>query len=123
MADQEKPTILLTQSACRQVAGLMAEEDNPELYLRAFITGGGCSGFKYSFTFADEANSDDWKFEFILQDAGDLPEKVNLLVDPLSWQYLQSATIDYKEDENGARFVINNPNAKTTCGCGDSFGV
>ena len=116
-------SVELTQAACRQVAQLMQEEENAELYLRSFITGGGCSGFKYSFTFEDEPNSDDWQFSFELQDSGELPSKISLLIDPLSYQYLQGATIDYKEDETGARFVIDNPNAKTTCGCGDSFGV
>ena len=119
----KQQSIMLTQDACRQVAGLMAEEENPNLLLRVFITGGGCSGFKYSFTFADAANSDDLQLDFKLQQADNLPATVCLIVDPLSLQYLRGATVDYKEDENGARFVINNPNAKTTCGCGDSFGV
>jgi iron-sulfur cluster insertion protein len=117
------PIIDLTQTACLQVAELMDEEENPDLLLRVFITGGGCSGFKYSFTFADDAQADDLQLGFALKDAGDLPEKVHLLVDPLSLQYLKGATIDFKEDNSGARFVISNPNAKTTCGCGDSFGV
>jgi iron-sulfur cluster insertion protein len=118
-----EPAIDLTQAACLQVSELMAEEENPDLLLRVFITGGGCSGFKYSFTFADDSQPDDLQLGFNLDDAGDLPERVHLLVDPVSLQYLKGASIDFKEDENGARFVISNPNAKTTCGCGDSFGV
>ncbi len=109
----EEP-LVFTESAARKVAELIEEEGNPELKLRVFITGGGCSGFQYGFTF-DEA----------MQEGDESVEKagVTLLVDPMSFQYLQGAEIDYKEDIEGAQFVIRNPNATTTCGCGSSFSV
>lgn len=91
------------------------EENDPGLMLRTFVQGGGCSGFQYGFTFDSEQNEDD--FEFPLND------KWKVVVDALSMQYLQGAEIDYKEDLHGSQFVIINPNAQTTCGCGSSFSV
>lgn len=103
-----------TDSAASKVQSLIAEENNPKLNLRVYITGGGCSGFQYGFTFDEEIREDDFSVENL---------GVKLLVDPQSFQYLQNAEIDYREDVNGAQFIIRNPNAKTTCGCGSSFDV
>lgn len=109
----ELPTpLVFTDGAAAKVADLIAEEDNPELKLRVFVQGGGCSGFQYGFTFDDAVNEDDTLFE---------KNGVTLLVDSMSFQYLVGAEIDYKEDINGSQFVIKNPNAQTTCGCGSSF--
>ena len=108
------PTLVFTDSAANKVGELIAEEDNPALKLRVFISGGGCSGFQYGFTF-DEAVEDG---DHSVENSG-----VTLLVDPMSFQYLIGAEIDYKDDLEGARFVIRNPNASTTCGCGSSFSV
>jgi iron-sulfur cluster insertion protein len=109
----EPPTpLVFTDSAAAKVADLIAEEGNPELKLRVFVQGGGCSGFQYGFTFDDAVNEDDTLFE---------KNGVTLLVDSMSLQYLVGAEIDYKEDINGSQFVIKNPNATTTCGCGSSF--
>ncbi|MEA3404738.1 MAG: iron-sulfur cluster insertion protein ErpA [Pseudomonadota bacterium] len=111
----EAPTPLdFTEAAAAKVSGLIEEEQNPNLKLRVYITGGGCSGFSYGFTF-DEDQADD--------DTVVTKEGVTLLVDPMSFQYLVGAKIDYLEDLQGARFVIENPNATTTCGCGSSFSV
>lgn len=107
-------TIIFTDSAAKKVQSLIIEEENPKLNLRVFITGGGCSGFQYGFSFDEEINEDDYLVE---------NESVKLLCDAMSYQYLSGATIDYREDINGAQFVIKNPNAKTTCGCGSSFSV
>ncbi len=104
--------LVFTDSAAAKVADLIAEEGNPELKLRVFVQGGGCSGFQYGFTFDDAVNEDDTQFE---------KNGVTLLVDSMSFQYLVGAEIDYKEDINGSQFVIKNPNAQTTCGCGSSF--
>lgn len=104
--------LVFTDSAAEKVKLLIAEEDKPDLMLRVYVTGGGCSGFQYGFTFDDTVNDGDTEVE---------KKGVKLLVDPMSFQYLTGATIDYKEDLEGARFVINNPNATTTCGCGSSF--
>lgn len=101
-----------TTSAASKVAELIAEEDNDQLKLRVYVQGGGCSGFQYGFTFDEEQQMDDTAV-----DKGG----VRLLVDPMSFQYLIGAKIDYKDDLDGARFIINNPNASTTCGCGSSF--
>lgn len=106
--------IVFTDSAAEKVADLIAEEGNPDLKLRVFVQGGGCSGFQYGFTF-DEITAED---DAIMQKNG-----VFLLIDPMSYQYLIGAEIDYKEDLQGAQFVIRNPNAVTTCGCGSSFGI
>lgn len=101
-----------TPSAAAKAASLIAEEANPDLKLRVYISGGGCSGFQYGFEFDEQQAEDD----LALQRDG-----VTLLVDPLSLQYLMGAEVDYRESLQGAQFVIRNPNAKTTCGCGSSF--
>ena len=101
-----------TDSAAAKVKALIDDENNPELKLRVYVQGGGCSGFQYGFTFDEEQQADDTSIE----NGG-----VTLLVDPMSFQYLVGSRIDYKEDLEGARFIINNPNATTTCGCGSSF--
>ena len=102
----------LTESATTKLQDLIAEEGNPALKLRVFVQGGGCSGMQYGFTFDEIANEDDFSLEF---------ESVAVLVDAMSSQYLTGATVDYKEDLHGSSFVIANPNAETTCGCGSSF--
>ncbi|MDD4914617.1 MAG: iron-sulfur cluster insertion protein ErpA [Methylococcales bacterium] len=104
--------IVFTDNAAQKVAGLIQEEGNDKLKLRVYITGGGCSGFQYGFTFDEEVNDDDT----LVEKAG-----VTVLIDSMSIQYLTGAEIDYKEDLSGAQFVIRNPNASTTCGCGSSF--
>ena len=104
--------LIFTDSAEAKVADLIAEEGNPDLKLRVFVQGGGCSGFQYGFTFDEAVNEDD-----TLVTKGN----VTLLIDSMSFQYLVGAEIDYKEDINGSQFVIKNPNATTTCGCGSSF--
>lgn len=106
--------IIFTESACAKVRELIAEEGNPDLKLRVFVSGGGCSGFQYGFTF-DEIAADD--------DTPIVKEGVTFLVDPMSYQYLIGAEIDYQESLEGSQFVIRNPNAVTTCGCGSSFSV
>lgn len=106
--------IILTESCVDKVADLLAEENNPDLKLRCFVQGGGCSGFQYGFTFDEMVNEDD--FEVV-------KNNVKLLVDSMSYQYLVGSTIDYKEDIHGSQFVIQNPNAQSTCGCGSSFSV
>lgn len=118
--------IIFTESAARKVANLILEEENLSLKLRAYITGGGCSGFQYGFTFDEKVAEDDTVIDKTIDldeddEGGSGSQTVSLLVDPMSFQYLVGATIDYKEDLEGARFVIKNPNAKTTCGCGQSF--
>ena len=123
---QKTLTLAFTEAAARKVKGLIDEENNPHLNLRVFITGGGCSGFQYGFTFDEAINSDDIVIEKRLEEDDDEGSTgqmalVKLLVDPLSLQYLQGAEIDYREEVSGAQFVIRNPNAKTTCGCGSSF--
>jgi len=104
--------ITLTENAISKLRDLFAEENNPSLKLRTFVQGGGCSGMQYGFTFDEDQNEDDFDFNF---------DGVPVVVDSMSAQYLQGATIDYKEDLMGASFSINNPNAETTCGCGSSF--
>jgi iron-sulfur cluster insertion protein len=106
--------IIFTDSSAEKVGALIAEEGNDNLKLRVYITGGGCSGFQYGFTFDEETNDDDTQIE----NGG-----VTVLIDSMSVGYLNGAEIDYKEDLNGAQFVIRNPNASTTCGCGSSFSV
>lgn len=103
---------IFTDNAANKVKELIEEEGNPDLKLRVFVTGGGCSGFQYGFTFDEEANDDDTSME---------KNGVTLLVDPMSYQYLVGAEIDYTEGLEGAQFVIKNPNATSTCGCGSSF--
>jgi iron-sulfur cluster insertion protein len=104
--------LVFTDAAAAKVKQLIDEEGNPELKLRVFVNGGGCSGFQYGFTFDEAINEDDTS----LQRGG-----VTLLVDPMSLQYLAGAEIDYQENVEGAQFVIKNPNATSTCGCGSSF--
>lgn len=106
--------LIFTPAAAAKVRQLILEEANPALKLRVYITGGGCSGFQYGFTFDEKL------------DEGDVAvtrDDVTLVVDPLSFQYLEGAEVDYSESLQGARFVIRNPNAATTCGCGSSFGI
>jgi len=106
--------INLTARAVNKVRELVEEEENPSLKLRVYITGGGCSGFQYGFSFEDTAAEDDTIIE---------REGVAVLVDPMSFQYLVGSEVDYTEGLEGSRFVINNPNATTTCGCGSSFSI
>lgn len=110
--------IVITDSVIKKVNELILEEGQPDLKLRIFVQGGGCSGFQYGFTFDETANEDDFTFEKNVDS-----NKVSFLVDSMSYQYLQGATIDYVEDLQGSQFVIKNPNATTTCGCGSSFSV
>lgn len=105
--------ITITDSAVTKLQELFAEENNPNLLLRVFVQGGGCSGFQYGFTFDESQNEDDWPIE----------AAVPVVVDSMSMQYLEGATVDYREDLMGASFVINNPQAQSTCGCGSSFSV
>lgn len=106
--------LIFTDAAASKVRTLIEEEDNDSLKLRVFVTGGGCSGFQYGFTFDESVNDGDTEVE----NGG-----VTLLIDPMSFQYLTGAEIDYTEGLEGAQFVIRNPNATTTCGCGSSFSV
>jgi iron-sulfur cluster insertion protein len=108
------PTLEFTDSAARKVGELIAEEGNDALKLRVYVSGGGCSGFQYGFTFDEQVENGDT----CVENSG-----VTLVVDPMSIQYLKGAEIDYKEDLQGAQFVIRNPNATTTCGCGSSFSM
>ncbi len=103
-----------TARAARKVRELIEEEGNAALLLRVFVTGGGCSGFSYGFTFDDAVADDDVLFE---------RDGVRLVVDALSYQYLEGSTVDYLEDLSGARFLVENPNASATCGCGNSFAI
>lgn len=105
--------ITITQSAVTKLQELFAEENNPDLLLRVFVQGGGCSGFQYGFTFDESRNEDDWS----------VPAEVPVVVDSMSMQYLEGATVDYREDLMGASFVIENPQAQSTCGCGSSFSI
>lgn len=106
--------LVFTDSAAKKVKQLIDEENNPKLMLRVFVSGGGCSGFQYGFTFDENAQDGDTR----IANGG-----VTLLIDPMSFQYLMGAEIDYQEGVEGAQFVIKNPNAKTSCGCGSSFSV
>ncbi|WP_027855379.1 iron-sulfur cluster insertion protein ErpA [Marinobacterium litorale] len=110
----DEASLVFTDAAAAKVKGLIEEEQNDNLKLRVFITGGGCAGFSYGFTF-DEQKADD--------DTEVVKDGVTLLVDPMSFQYLAGSTVDYKEGLQGSQFVINNPNATTTCGCGSSFSI
>lgn len=107
-------SMTFTDAAARKVKTLIEEEDNDNLKLRVFVTGGGCSGFEYGFTFDEDLEDDDTTIE---------KEGVHLVVDALSFQYLAGAEVDFTEDLAGSRFVIVNPNASTTCGCGNSFAI
>jgi iron-sulfur cluster insertion protein len=133
------PTVSLTDNAVGKIRQLIEEEGNLRLMLRIFITGGGCSGFQYGFAFEDTVNEDDIVVEKAVSEEEDEEGgegrgegslgamgrlcSVKLLIDPMSYQYLVAATIDYKSDVSGEQFIINNPNATTTCGCGSSFSV
>ena len=112
VTEQMPEPLVFTDSAANKVKQLIEEEGNPDLKLRVFVTGGGCSGFQYGFTFDEATNEDDTT----MQKGG-----VTLLIDPMSLQYLLGAEIDYQENIEGAQFVIKNPNATSTCGCGSSF--
>ncbi len=114
MNTENNAPILFTANAAAKVKQLIEEEGNPNLKLRVFISGGGCSGFQYGFTFDETINEDDTVTE---------KDGVQLLVDPMSFQYLIGAEIDYQENIQGAQFVIKNPGATSTCGCGSSFSV
>ena len=115
VAETFNPTsINLSARAVRKVRELVAEEENDQLKLRVYITGGGCSGFQYGFSFEDEAAEDDAAIE---------KDGVTVLIDPMSFQYLVGSEVDYTEGLEGSRFVVNNPNASTTCGCGSSFSI
>jgi len=103
-----------TDAAATKVKNLIADEENPALKLRVYITGGGCSGFQYGFTFDDQLNDGDMTIE---------KQGVSLVVDPMSLQYLVGGSVDYTEGLEGSRFIVTNPNAKTTCGCGSSFRI
>ena len=104
----------LEPSAVGRLKEILAEESNPNIKLRVFVQGGGCSGFQYGFTLDEDQNEDDFDFAF---------DSVKVLVDSMSMQYLNGASIDYRDDLNGSNFVINNPQAVSTCGCGSSFSI
>jgi iron-sulfur cluster insertion protein len=108
------PPLLFSDAAVAKVSELIAEDGNPNLKLRIYVSGGGCSGFQYGFAFDEEVGDDDWRID---------KDGVALLVDPMSMQYLNGAEISYEDNLEGARFVIKNPNASSTCGCGSSFTV
>ena len=112
VTEQMPEPLVFTDSAANKVKQLIEEEGNPDLKLRVFVTGGGCSGFQYGFTFDEATNDDDTAMQ---------KDGVTLLIDPMSLQYLMGAEIDYQENVEGAQFVIKNPNATSTCGCGSSF--
>jgi iron-sulfur cluster insertion protein len=115
VAESFNPTsINLSARAVRKVRELVAEEENQSLKLRVYITGGGCSGFQYGFSFEESAAEDDAAIE---------KDGVTVLVDPMSFQYLVGSEVDYTEGLEGSRFIVNNPNATTTCGCGSSFSI
>ncbi|WP_419843160.1 iron-sulfur cluster insertion protein ErpA [Actinobacillus pleuropneumoniae] len=113
MSDIQIP-LTFTDAAAKKVKSLIEGEDNPNLRLRVYITGGGCSGFQYGFTFDDQVNDGDLTIE---------NQNVGLVVDPMSLQYLIGGTVDYTEGLDGSRFVVQNPNASSTCGCGSSFSI
>lgn len=114
--------VTITDNAANKVWELIQEEGNLALKLRVFITGGGCSGFQYGFSFDEVLNEDDTIISKTVTEAADINNKsVQFLIDPMSLTYLMGAEIDYKSDLSGEQFIIRNPNAKTTCGCGSSF--
>lgn len=117
---EQEAGIKFSVSAADKVASLIKEEENPNLKLRVYITGGGCSGFQYGFTFDETTAEDDTIVETQCSDG---QSSVQLLIDSMSYQYLQDAEIDYIQGIQGEQFVIRNPNAKTTCGCGSSFSI
>ena len=108
------PDIQISNSAANRLMNLIASKDNANLLFRVYIQGGGCSGFQYGFQFEEEAAGDDLEFD---------QSGVRVVVDPMSLQYLDGAEVDFIDDLQGSRFVVNNPNAATTCGCGSSFGI
>jgi iron-sulfur cluster insertion protein len=114
VATFDPATIRVSSSAAEKVRSLIEEEENSDLKLRVYITGGGCAGFSYGFSFDEAVNDEDTVIE---QDG------ITVLVDPMSFQYLAGSQVDYKEGLQGSQFVISNPNASTTCGCGSSFSV
>ncbi|WP_100643847.1 iron-sulfur cluster insertion protein ErpA [Alteromonas facilis] len=114
MSVESAMPIEFSDAAAAKVKSLIEEEENPSLKLRVYITGGGCSGFQYGFTFDENVNDDDMTIE---------KDTVTLVVDPMSLQYLVGGVVDYTEGLDGSRFIVNNPNATTTCGCGASFSV
>lgn len=114
MSVESAMPIEFSDAAAAKVKTLIAEEENPELKLRVYITGGGCSGFQYGFTFDEKVNDGDMTIE---------KDEVTLVVDPMSLQYLVGGVVDYTEGLEGSRFLVNNPNATTTCGCGASFSI
>ena len=114
MKNEMQPSLVFMDNAASKVKELIDEEDNQALNLRVFVSGGGCSGFQYGFTFDETINEDD----LVMENQG-----VKLLVDSMSFQYLIGAEIDYQENAQGAQFVIKNPSAASTCGCGSSFSV
>lgn len=113
-------SIHFSEKAADVVATLIAQEDNKNLNLRVYITGGGCSGFQYGFTFDDNIQDDDIVIEKTCSDGQSV---VSLLIDSMSYEYLKNSEIDYEQSVQGEQFVIRNPNAKTTCGCGSSFSI
>jgi iron-sulfur cluster insertion protein len=113
-AEATQSGMVFTDNAASKVKQLIAEEGNPKLKLRVFVTGGGCSGFQYGFTFDEEIQEGDTTVD---------NDGVTVVVDPMSYQYLEGAEVDYKDSLEGSMFVINNPNATTTCGCGSSFSI
>jgi iron-sulfur cluster insertion protein len=112
--EQMPAPLVFTDNAAKKVKELIEEEGSPDLKLRVFVSGGGCSGFQYGFTFEEEVNDDDTQVQ---------KDSVTLLIDPMSLQYLMGAEIDYQDSLQGSQFVIRNPQATTTCGCGSSFSV
>ena len=121
--EEANPDLInITTAAIEKVYSLMEEEENLNLKLRIFITGGGCSGFQYGFSFEEEVGLDDFLIEkqLMVEKTGNI-QKVIFLIDAMSMQYLKKAKVDYRKDPTGEQFIISNPNAKTTCGCGSSF--
>jgi iron-sulfur cluster insertion protein len=114
MSEEMALPIEFSEAAAKKVKTLIIEEENPELKLRVYVTGGGCSGFQYGFTFDEKVNEGDMTIE---------KESVTLVIDPMSLQYLVGGIVDYTEGLEGSRFYVNNPNASTTCGCGASFSI
>ena len=114
MTDNITVPLTFTDAAANKVKNLISEEENTNLKLRVYITGGGCSGFQYGFTFDEKVNEDDLTIE---------KSVVQLMIDPMSLQYLIGCTVDYTEGLEGSRFTVNNPNATSTCGCGSSFSI
>ncbi|MFT5541830.1 MAG: iron-sulfur cluster insertion protein [Glaciecola sp.] len=114
MSEEMALPIEFSEAAAKKVKTLIIEEENPELKLRVYVTGGGCSGFQYGFTFDEKVNDGDMTI---------VKESVTLVIDPMSLQYLVGGIVDYTEGLEGSRFFVNNPNASTTCGCGASFSI